>query len=644
MTDAEANAAGTHSSRPFGWAYRAHQRFLDTLSPEIRAHLGNGGAGRDPYVVVFGSTQVGKTTLLLELMGVAAHAQQRVGAVLRGGRAHGKSATATTMEYRRSPDTAWCLGSGPDALRFNDDAATVSALAGLRSAMTTRRLNDSGPVVVSIPDDCFDDNGAGGGARMLDLPGDNSAEPAEAEHVRRMAERYVPYADLILLVGRADDLTFLYPEALELPGIEDWQFVPNRFRIVTTYSFTPDTVRQFVHGLTGALDPAQFRAELLGEIDTFERPLTPEACAPERFFPLEIGDSWRGLEGSDPPFAARVAPVLRLLKSELNADIQDSANEAARFRNALDVHVVVQRKRKACREEGEVELAALNARIAVAAKTTEQAGRAGADAAVRELKLRLKLEQAPAAHAAIDSAIAFDPAHELKEVDRIRKNKPTNTKALFERINAFRSWLRLVFLEARPGSTAISLLGRTRADLEAHALVLDRIIDDELDVLSARLGGYWNPEYYPSVSNNFTDDLSELQSGIAKAAASAGALARERWHFALRQCCAELAADGASAAAKRAAFGQVGAQQEQERQRLLARHATAQAELAKIDRRLQQDEQSGKGFVALLQQEYMAELRARCAVIANPSTPASALLTLLSTHTLAAERRQIVST
>jgi hypothetical protein len=641
MTDAAATAAILPNARPFGWAYRAHKRFIDTLSPEIRAHLGNGGAGHQPYVVVFGRTQVGKTTLLLELMGVAAHAQQRVGSVLRGGRSHGKSATATTMEYQRSPDAAWRLGSGLDAASFQDDSAMCAALAALREAMSARRLDGASPVVVAIPDDCFADNGPGGGPRMLDLPGDNPTEPVEADHVRRMAERYVPYADLILLVGRADDLTFLYPESLALPGIEDWQFVPNRFRIVTTYSFTPYTVRQYVQSVASELDPEQLRAELLREINTFGRPLASEARAPQRFFPLEIGDSWRSLEETDAPFAGRMAPVLQRLKTELSADIRNSANEAARFRNAFDVHVVAQRKREACRQKGKEELDDLDVRTRTAKAAAELADRAGKDAAERELKALRELEGTPVARADIEVAIVFDPIEELQAVDRIRMNNQTNTAALFDRMNGFRSWLRQAFLQAKPDNVAAGLLGRTRADLDVQTATLDRIVDDELDALSARLGGYWNSEYYPRVSNSFTEDLSELRSRFARAAARASALARERWHAALARRHAELVAKAARAAAERAEFGMVGIQQEQERQRLLARHATARAEFERIDQRLRQDEQSGKRFVAMLQQEYLAELHARSAVIANPAAPAAGLIALLSTSTLAEERRQI---
>ena len=42
--------------------------------------------------------------------------------------------------------------------------------------------------------------------RILDIPGINAVNEAEQAQVARVAERYVATADLILLVGRADDL------------------------------------------------------------------------------------------------------------------------------------------------------------------------------------------------------------------------------------------------------------------------------------------------------------------------------------------------------------------------------------------------------------------------------------------------------
>jgi hypothetical protein len=66
----------------YAWAFEAYDRFVETLSPEVRQHLGE--RREDSYMVVFGRTQVGKTTLILKLLGLPAQAVRAVSTVLRG--------------------------------------------------------------------------------------------------------------------------------------------------------------------------------------------------------------------------------------------------------------------------------------------------------------------------------------------------------------------------------------------------------------------------------------------------------------------------------------------------------------------------------------------------------------------------------
>ena len=75
--------------------------------------------------------------------------------------------------------------------------------------------------------------------RILDIPGINAVNEAEQAQVARVAERYVATADLILLVGRADDLGFLHPNKLKLAALGDWMLQPNRYRVVLSYTFSP---------------------------------------------------------------------------------------------------------------------------------------------------------------------------------------------------------------------------------------------------------------------------------------------------------------------------------------------------------------------------------------------------------------------
>ncbi len=332
-----------HEQNRLGWAFRAHERFVQSLSPEIRERLAHKNHQEEAYVVVFGKTQVGKTTLLMDLMGVSTAAMERVSTVLRGGRAHGHSATATTMEYRRSEDQRWGLRVREQARWFADDGEITAALGDLRERMERRELVVDSPCVVSIPSDCFVTQADQGPViKMLDLPGDQPANPVEQEHVHNMARRYVPLADLILLVGRGDDLSFLQPGGLTLPGIEDWQSVPGRFRIITTYSFTAQSVRDLVRQNEKNTDPQIYRQRLIEQIEKFA-PLSEDAKTPRRYFPLEFGKSWISAETSHPELYKLVSPMIDELKSELHRDIQDATTPLARLNSAVEARVVIKR-------------------------------------------------------------------------------------------------------------------------------------------------------------------------------------------------------------------------------------------------------------------------------------------------------------
>ncbi|HJV74791.1 MAG TPA: hypothetical protein VJ654_11255 [Noviherbaspirillum sp.] len=613
---------------------------METLSPEVREHLAHGSGHHDPYVVVFGRTQVGKTTLLLDLMGVHPNAQQRIGKVLRGGREAGKSATATAMEYRRSADQHWRIDTGSGIYPLDSDAAMCAALSELRLAMGERRLHSEAPVVVWIPDDCFaQPAGTGVGTRMLDLPGDSPADEVEREHVQRMAQRYVPYADLILLVGKADDLTFLNPESLTLPSIEDWQFVPNRFRIVTTYSFTPQSVQQFARSFSGKLAPEHFRKRLLEQIRSFNLALSPEAQETCRYFPLEFGDSWRDQAATDSEFVGRVNPILEQLKGELQDDIRNSSHEAARFRNALDVQIVARRKYEIRRKEGEAELHKIDEKISVSCTIAQQAMERERDAAGRYDAVCNLLDWRKIAEAELEGILKFDATEKAKAVDDLEE---TNTRALFGRINDFKSWLRQQFLENQPTSAGVKkFFGNSRPNLGAYIGKVNRIAEDEFEPLVSRMNDYWTDEYYPSVSDSFSNDKSRLKLDIRNAAVKVAALAQEVWSKQLKRRVEELETELVEAQSERTSMACIALERQAEQERLASLRMQVQMELGKALERLERDATTGKRFIIMLYQEYLLELQRRRALIAHARSPIAALLALVSVQDLADERHKV---
>ena len=114
------------------WAFRAYARLIKTLSKDVQEKLQLKEEVAEPYVVIFGKTQVGKTTLLLDLMGIDPAQLGRISQVMRGGREAGKSATATAMEYCRSANGRWGLTLRSKTRWFEAEADVTRALGRLR--------------------------------------------------------------------------------------------------------------------------------------------------------------------------------------------------------------------------------------------------------------------------------------------------------------------------------------------------------------------------------------------------------------------------------------------------------------------------------------------------------------------------------
>ncbi|WP_429169206.1 hypothetical protein [Aeromonas rivipollensis] len=327
-------------SRQSEWAFRAYDRLVKTLSSDVQDRIQLRESNAEPYVVIFGKTQVGKTTLLLDLMGIDLQQMATLSQVLRGGREAGKSATATAMEYRRSTDARWGLVVQSKTRWFTTDDAMAEALAQLRQQMERGELVVDSPCIVHIPGSFFRIQTSGApGVRILDLPGDNPANMQEQKHVNQMAKTYLPFADLVLLIGRGDDLSFLQPEVITLPGIEDWQAMPHRFRIVTTFSYSAQSLKTLIRN-DPAFDITQLRQRLIEQIERFNS-LSDAAKDRNLYFPLEFGCSWLSMAENDPALYARVAPMVSRLRSELLEQIATSTSPLGRLRSTLDTHLSV---------------------------------------------------------------------------------------------------------------------------------------------------------------------------------------------------------------------------------------------------------------------------------------------------------------
>lgn len=653
-----------HSKNNLAWAFQAYKRFVESLSPEIQERLAQKDHHAEAYVVVFGQTQVGKTTLLMDLMGVIHQAMPRVSTVLRGGREDGKSATATAMEYRRSPDECWGLQADENAAVTwcSEDTAITEALAELRTAMERGELKVQSPCVVFIPTDCFapqSDHTAT--VRMLDLPGDSPSNPTEQEHVRAMAKRHVPLADLILLVGRGDKLEFLQPGKLTLPGIEDWQSVPERFRIISTYSFFPDSVRDCVCQYDGEAEAETYRNRLIAEIEKFAR-LSEHAKKPERYFPLEFGKTWSDLKQLHPEIYKKVSPLVAKLKEQLVADIQASTTPMARLGNAVNAHVVIARVKENRLAVMKLEVNILNKKfetfnddlkLALVAASKKESECCKSEARLVELTDERLQDDVKRYYDLIGSKEVCDPGKTVSGFKRcIQVTKSSLRQQLIlgrPATSSDTSWLwRDVKLdlsgEKYPHIRMFGLRGEIDLNRPSQAAI-DAILDKEFARFLEHLNNYTLDAYwFTAEDSDYKKDYQQLENCIQRARESLATAARQWWFnaaLAYREHCRMNLQK-----LKDEYCNLIHLSQEMERPVVKAQEEIERLnnEHQKFEQRMTVDLEESRRFKVLLDEEYLNDLRRRREAILTDTHSAQSLMNLLAAVQLGYGRDKLLNT
>ena len=646
--------------RQTDWAFRAHGKLIHTLSEDVKEKLSRKDEVAQPYVVIFGKTQVGKTTLLLDLMGIAAEQMPIISEVMRGGREQGKSATATAMEYRASMSERWGLSipGAPIPHWLDSDQAMTRELGRIREEMESGQLVAETPCVIHIPKRFFSTgNASAPNVRILDLPGDNPANEQEQKHVNQMAKTYLPFADLILLVGRGDDLGFLKPEVITLPGIEDWQAMPHRFRIVTTYSYTGQSVKDILRN-DAAADEAVLRRRLIQEIERFGV-LNETARTETLYFPLEFGSSWTSVQATEPELHQRMSPIITRLRAELLDQIAKATTPMGRLRSTLNTHHSVKYIQKKKTEAIETQIKKLES------KDTEVAG---------ELAIWVKsMEQASAKLSKIEAVLASQNLNANRLLIRKAANNPTYTTALMfppairgpkDRLSAAQSpestanvatlkklvgdyyeILPTLQLEVHapddsPVSRAYWVQIRKSLGLPESRVVRDKL-DDEFGSIRRKLSDYWFDTYY--VSANYVADMG-LVHDAGKAAQQTLATHRmNAWLTALEKVHGDYLTD------QRAVKSDLAVKTD-ERDKSLKQQARVEADQQALHTELQQVEQRSAEdlnrcilFEHYLDEEYLRELKVRIATVHDASNDdCDALLQLLSCVELMHQREELM--
>lgn len=640
LTDTVLDSWHNLRSRQLDWAFHAYDRLLKTLSVDVQERLQLKGDVVEPYVVVFGKTQVGKTTLLLDLMGIDSGQMATISQVLRGGREAGKSATATAMEYCRSETDRWGLSIRSKTTWFESDQEITHALGQLREEMERGCLIVDSPCEVHIPSRFFSEgSSATPNVRILDLPGDCPALEAEQNYVIQMAKAFLPFADLILLVGRGDDLGFLRSGEITLPGIEDWQSMSYRFRVVTTYSYSAKSLKDFLKG-NEDVDSARIRERLVQQIEHFGS-LNETAKDKNLYFPLEFGTSWMTVKDKEPNLYARMAPIISELRRELLEQIVNATTPIARLRNTLNAHLSV-KYIQAKKEE------VINEKIF---KLEKQSGVVRGEVNdYRRIITKNQKKILEIVGALERNSIQFGMDLLNKEAElnfhSLGEYPPAESgqkhcEALLGLMSRYYRLLEGMRLNVKITEKNAAYLAKVRRHfIELDSFIIKGVLDSEFSKIRSKLNSYWFDNYI--MNSNYIADLKDVNDAGEKSKAKLIQLWKAAWIKAINEVENNLKLDF-----KKTRLEVEGYEKEENIliQKLInfeQEICIERADLEQVRRAGEEDLARCKEFVCLLDEEYLEEITNRIDIALQRDDDCDALLEMFSCVGLMYQREDFI--
>ncbi|MBS4028950.1 MAG: dynamin family protein [Ignavibacteriales bacterium] len=303
------------------WAYRAQDKFYASFQNENFKELLKDGSVN---VALFGNSRVGKTTIILKLMGIKKGEEyfDKLYKVLRAKSPENDTSTKTAMVYLKSDDELFHYNENEkDELILKDEEELEEKLVSVKERVENNTFDFSKTIKIKIPNSYFNPQRENLlKVNVIDLPGYDSSNEKEQPHVQNVIRNLIPKANLILLVCNANSFAdFL--NNINISRIRQWKFFPKQFRIILTYCVSADSVRKQIQNSTD-LKVEDFKK--FYETEFFDKGTIRDAPKEIKIYPFEFGDSWKTL---DNVMKEKTEGFLREIENELIQDINASSTE-----------------------------------------------------------------------------------------------------------------------------------------------------------------------------------------------------------------------------------------------------------------------------------------------------------------------------
>ncbi|WP_151994728.1 hypothetical protein [Buttiauxella massiliensis] len=494
------------SQERYLWAEESFVAFLEKFDAQ-RLIQATDNACKQVSVILYGPAQVGKTSLILTLLGIRDDCFTELNTLLRGEQDLGTMSTARTYRYRMSKDDFWYFSHRENGTsRFSDKESKV-IFAGFRQDVELG-VREFQSVDVFLPRRFFDlQQQCNAQLLIRDLPGTHSTNANEQYYVNMLASRYLASADVVLLTGKADALTFLKPEELDNAMLNDWHWQRHRYKIVLTRAYSDATLKRLIK--QKRFDKKAMRTFLLDQINTMELGL-PESIS-ELIYPVECGHTWLAINAENDEFTRQCRDLRRDVLQDLLDSLHQASNPLSRLRTGYALPNIIEQQMSVEKGYYETEKTLLLKQLLRLQEYLEMYEKRVSSNSDKYQKLKLKQQAL------------------LQKRDDALSENFDNDSNLFQTISQLAVYLSptLDSLKTQIHRYRETFTKRWNDLLEAYQLPLERGPKmANLDRVLTRLNGYWFETYFREKTRR--EDQDEINEACFKDANCLTALFHER--------------------------------------------------------------------------------------------------------------------
>lgn len=228
----------------------------DLLSVKDNRFIQYNQSSATHLVCIYGKSQVGKTTLILNMIGLKEEWKRNVSEILRGGVKRGNSSTSTAIIYsQNSSEEKSNINKygirietldSPENSTFFDyytPEEMVARLQTIRNQVENNEFSNKSILHISIPREYFSTSFANDRISILDLPGVESRNKKEKAHVESLITRYIPLSSVCIIACPANNIQSLEYE--EISRELNWKQCSHKFLVVLTKSYSDGLIKMY---------------------------------------------------------------------------------------------------------------------------------------------------------------------------------------------------------------------------------------------------------------------------------------------------------------------------------------------------------------------------------------------------------------